>query len=112
MEKKINGRRYNTETAKHVQGALYRKSNGEYFLYDEDGITVLTYQTAREWASDNLGVETYARHFGTVTGGGKKVIRTFSLTEGVVEIIKREAAETGESISDVVARAVMFAYGS
>lgn len=112
MEQRIKGRRYSTDTAKHISGTLYRKNNGEFFLADGNEITLLTFDMARTWAVDHLDGETYNQYFGAVTDGGRKVTRTFSLTEGVVETIKREAARTGESVSDVVARAVMFAYGS
>lgn len=113
MEIRTKTKRYNTDTALKVltiEGeTLYRKRSGEFFLADEEGITPLIYDQAKEWASRTDDKKTFAAFFGKVQEG-KKVIRTFSLSEGVIEIAKREAARTGESLSDVVARAIMYAY--
>ena len=113
MEIRTKTKRYNTDTALKVltiEGeTLYRKRIGEFFLADDEGITPLIYDQAKEWASRTDDKKTFAAFFGKVQEG-KKVIRTFSLSEGVIEIAKREAARTGESLSDVVARAIMYAY--
>ena len=113
MEVRTKTKRYNTDTALKVltiEGeTLYRKRNGEFFLADEEGVTPLIYEQAKEWAGRTADRKTYDAFFGKVKEG-KKVVRTFSLSEGVIEVAKREAARTGKSLSDVVARAIIYAY--
>lgn len=72
MKKVINGRSYNTETAKELGyqtngyanndiyftgETLYRKKTGEFFLYGEGGAYSI-----------------YGRDFGMSRGGGEKII--------------------------------------
>ena len=99
MKKIINGKKYDTETANIIAGSshgcasdinfwsetLYRKTNGEYFLYGEGGpaskyreysasnsfrggenITPLTEYEAKSWAERNMTVEKYEDEFGEV----------------------------------------------
>ena len=115
MEKLIKGRRYNTDTAIKIGTqdgeTLYRKSNGEFFLQQGTELVPMIYTQAAEWAKDCLAKDVWDKYFGAVKEG-KKIVRAYSLPEGIVEIAKREAAQTGENVSDVIARAIMFAYGS
>ena len=84
MKKIINNKLYDTDTAKAVSSridlgsvegvfygkTLYRKRTGEYFVYREgyrdmtDGIEPLSYDEARCWAEEHLGVEEYEAEFG------------------------------------------------
>ncbi len=98
MKKTINGKVYNTETAKEIGSnwyshardinywceTLYRKKDGEYFLYGEGGantgyskwvpgwnewssgwkIMPMTEVEAREWAEAKLEAEEYIAAFG------------------------------------------------
>ena len=72
MKKIINGKKYDTETAKKVgywtnnyscsdfqccEETLYRKKTGEYFLYGSGG-----------------PMSKYSQSYGNMTGGGEKII--------------------------------------
>ena len=97
MKKILNGKMYNTETAnclaeywngrssrdfRHLSESLYRKKNGEFFLYGEGGpltkykepygdmwgdgnaITPLEADSAREWAEKYMSTDEYIAVFG------------------------------------------------
>ena len=100
MKKIINGRLYNTNTAKCVgyfsndleyndinafEEKLYRKKNGEFFLYGWGGantefaekcgtrswcsgesIRPISINEAKEWAEENLSADKYIDCFGDV----------------------------------------------
>lgn len=100
MKKIINGKKYDTDTAKflgrysntwdtrnfhYYSEELYRKKNGEYFLYGEGGpmsdysrqtatnersggerITPMTEAEARKWAEEHLDGDEYEEIFGEV----------------------------------------------
>ncbi len=92
MRKIINGKKYDTETAKAMgkihltidlstdwfiswNERLYRKKSGEYFLYGyrntgcrskEERITPLTEAKAKEWAEKCMEVDEYESVFGEV----------------------------------------------
>jgi hypothetical protein len=89
MYKVINGRRYNTETAKKVgekdyyddgnwfySQSLYRKATGEFFLHycgnvrnifwDGDKIEPVTIPEAKAWAEEHLDGDEYEWIFGLV----------------------------------------------
>lgn len=100
MKKIINGRKYDTETAKYLGGwcnglscsdfsycseDLYRKKNGEFFLYGDGGaqsryskmyedgsigggygIIPLTLERAKRWAESKLTCDKYEEIFGEV----------------------------------------------
>ena len=99
MKKIINGKKYDTETAtrladwendygdcdlKHAKLTLYRKKNGEYFLYGDgiaaaqytknpgnyiccvEKITPLTEDEAKSWAESLLDADEYEKIFGPV----------------------------------------------
>ena len=88
MEKIINGKRYNTETAALVgcwdnglkrddiewkRETLYKKRGGEFFIFGEGGSTTryagrvsiipIDYDQAQTWALRHLDEETYNREF-------------------------------------------------
>ena len=98
MKKIIDGRLYNTDTAreidswdngfgatdfKHCSETLYKKKNGEYFLYGSGGamsiysescgnnewtggstIIPLTETKAKKWAETKLSADEYIEEFG------------------------------------------------
>lgn len=103
MRKIINGKKYDTDTAKeigsrfsgesyrdfsYVEETLYRKRNGEFFLYGSGGpasryvistgqnswsggskIIPLSTQEARDWAEQYLTPDEFEAIFGAVTEG-------------------------------------------
>ena len=93
MNKIINGKKYDTDTAKfignysyvspidfnRVSDDLYKKKTGEFFLYEEYGITSqyddwnswkkiipLTTEETKKWVEENLDADTYEELFGEV----------------------------------------------
>lgn len=112
MRKRTRTDRYDTDTAKVIGSkngvTLYRKTNGEYFTATAAGITPLAYMTAKVWGADNLPTEVYRRQFGDVDSSGPRKTYTFRLSAGAYELVKREAGQTGETLSDVVERAIFF----
>jgi hypothetical protein len=98
MKKIINGKMYNTETAtelgefwnglsasdfRNLSETLYRKKNGEFFLYGQGGamtkyshpvgnnmshggeeIIPLTEEQAKHWAEEKLDADEYIEIFG------------------------------------------------
>lgn len=132
MKKIINGKVYNTETATRVgfyevgfQGdidyvseELYRKKNGEFFVYAEGGaatsyatsrgsdgyaageaITPMTYDEAAQWAEQHLNGEEYEQIFGEIEENDDPVQIHISMTAAESEIIKRNAAQAGMTVS-------------
>ena len=101
MKKIINGKKYDTHTAKaiHVHGngyfysdfqhyseTLYKKKTGEYFLYGEGG-----------------PMSKYAEYYGNTTTGGDKIIplseeraRKWCETHMDVDAYEREFGEVDE----------------
>ena len=107
MKKIINGRKYDTETAtligfdsysnyrdfNHWEEWLYKKRNGEFFLYGSGGpnskysvrvdmnswsggskIIPLTYNSAKEWAEKHLNVDEYEGAFGKIEEGQNELM--------------------------------------
>ena len=91
MKKIIGGKRYDTETAEFIGSVhpgqlnywreeLYRKRNGEFFLYGIGGpaskygsgnaeIRPLSIKEAQEWVEKYLNADTYEKVFGKVDEG-------------------------------------------
>ena len=139
MKKIINGRRYDTETA-HLCGSdgyshegdfsywyeeLYRKNNGEFFLYGEGGpmskyvvsvgqnewsggakIIPLSVKSAQEWAEEHLDGDEYEAIFGEVTEDDSKTVWTVRVSSATVERVRRAAGERGVKLSDIVEEAI------
>ena len=136
MKKIIDGRMYNTETAKcvgewsnagtwrdfnHMEEALYRKKNGEFFLFGEGGpntkyaksaglnswtggerIMPLTFKEAREWAEKCLDADEYEAIFGEVEEDDSKILISLNIRKDAADKLKRMAAEHGKSQSEIV----------
>ena len=99
---------------------LYKKKTGEYFLHGyghaaskyavRDGnmsgpgskIIPLTFEQAEEWAADNLPVSEYEEEFGEIIEDESRVNVTVSLSVSAAELLKRNAARTGESVSALI----------
>ena len=139
MKKIIAGRKYNTETARCVgiyeagigdrlygfSEGLYRKRNGEYFLYGEGGpgskysktigcsewsgtkeIIPMDYGEAKEWAEKHLDPDEYEAEFGDVSEGDGKIQLNLSLGKDCVEAIRRIAATEKITMSAVIEKLV------
>ena len=135
----INGRAYETATATEIGGngystpndfrhyyeRLYKKRNGEYFLYGEGGplskyavsvgtnetsggetIIPMTYAEARDWAEANLDADDYIAAFGTPEEDDDHVIVTVNFNKATYDMINREAASAGVTVDDYIERLV------
>lgn len=96
---------------------LYRKRTGEFFLHGEghalsvyashegnssgwgEQIIPLTYQEAQEWAEKHLTGDEYENIFGDVSEDESRVSLNLSMTTAEAEIIKRNAAQEGMTVS-------------
>ena len=139
MKKVIDGKRYDTDTAtlmgsdsysntrdfKHWTEELYRKNNGEYFLYGAGGpmtkyaqsvgqnewcggekIIPLTPDAARKWAEEHLDGEDYEKIFGEINDDNTKVTWSVNISHATVESVKRFAGEKRMKLSEVVENAI------
>lgn len=136
MNKVINGKRYDTDSAREVgyyttgsdlagwSESLYRKRTGEYFLHGYGG-PMSRYSRVtgdNEWSGDEriipLTLEK-AQEWGEKymsadeyeeafdpVSDDEKKTVTFSLPESVIEIIRRRAAESNIPMSEYIARLV------
>ena len=124
MRKIINGKMYDTSTAKRRSGAidvgngeeldfygltLYQKRTGEFFLYRDvsrgdldDGIIPLTYDDAREWAESHLDADDYESIFGDTTENDRGQILSLSISAVASERARRAAAQQGLSLSEYI----------
>lgn len=140
MKKIINGRRYDTETAKFLgedsysnwgdfhfwEETLYQKRTGEFFLHGVGGpaskyaetvgqnqwtggekIIPLKFEKAREWAENHLEADDYEDIFGPVEEDDSKKLISLSLPTTAVETLKRLAAESGKSQSEIVTEMIL-----
>jgi hypothetical protein len=142
MKKIINGRKYDTDTAcmvgewenmayvsdfAYCHEILFRKRNGEYFLYGEGGaaskyaesvgqnqwsggerIIPLDYDHAREWAEKHLDADEYETEFGEVSedGSGVFVAVTVRIDQAVKRQLDQLCARAGKTRGEVVSAAI------
>ncbi len=122
----IGGNGYSTPNDfRHYYERLYKKSNGEYFLYGEGGplskyskcvgtnetsggemIIPMTYAEARDWAEANLDADDYIAAFGTPEEDDDHVIVTVNFNKATYDMINREAASAGVTVDDYIERLV------
>lgn len=136
MNKIINGKVYNTDTARKigtwsngadrtdfswVEETLYQKKTGEFFLHGQGGpdtryaqqleashwtgeetISLVSYDSARQWAEDHLTAEQYQATFGEVVEDNSRTTLLLSLPASTVKKIKQEAAQAGMTVSAYV----------
>lgn len=100
---------------------LYRKKTGEFFLRCEGGalsayatrsgnssgygeqITPMSYDEAKEWAEKRLTVDEYEEIFGEIEEDDSRVPINISVAAAEAEIIKRNAAKAGMTVSAYIA---------
>lgn len=111
----------------YYKEGLYRKRTGEFFLAGEGGpsskyskqvelnswsggenIFPLTYQQATEWGEKHMDADDYEKVFGVVEDLEKTVI-TISIPAAVADMLRKTAAKTGKSISDIASDAILAA---
>lgn len=100
MDKIVKGKRYNTETAKHIgskgEEELYHKQTGEFFLCFSGKVKPLTYEAAQGWVMENLPEE-YDNLFKKVDDG-TLIYTSVRLTPTLHAKLKREALRRGISL--------------
>lgn len=109
---------------------LYKKRTGEFFIYGEGGpasryrervelnnwsggsaIRPLSYDEAKAWAEEHLDGDEYEEIFGAVDESMEAMTVTYSIPAAAVDLVKREAAKTGRTQSDIVAGLILEAFG-
>ena len=145
MKQIINNRRYDTETAEllgsdsysnprdfnHWTEKLYRKRNGEYFLYGVGGpsskyartvgqnewcggekIIPLTADAARKWTEEHLDADEYEKIFGVIEDDENdgKMAWTIRVSPSTIERVRRIAGEKNMKLSEVVENAIIAFY--
>ena len=105
----------------HVEETLYRKKTGEYFLFGEGGpntryakqvelnswtggerIMPMSYAEATKWAEKHLDGEEYEEIFGPVVEDDSKKARTYWLSVGSIEKLRRAAEQKGVTASELL----------
>ncbi|MBM6926623.1 hypothetical protein [Pseudoflavonifractor phocaeensis] len=136
MKKIINGKCYDTEKAEllgywcntgdtrdfyHIREKLYRKSNGEFFLFGRGGpctkyavsegsnsccgsskIIPFTWDEARKWAEKYLDGDEYEEIFGEVAEDDSKTTIPVSLSTEILKRVKQNASQAGVSLSTYI----------
>ena len=108
---------YYTNDFRFCSEDLYQKKTGEFFLHGEGGalstyashdgdmtgygecIIPMTYDEAAQWAERHLTGEQYEQIFGEVSEDDTTVKTMISTTAAEIEIIKRNAAKAGMTVS-------------
>ncbi|MGN8763930.1 ribbon-helix-helix domain-containing protein [Hornefia butyriciproducens] len=105
---------------------LYQKRTGEFFLHGVGGpaskyaetvgqnqwtggekIIPLKFEKAREWAEKHLEADAYEEIFGPVEEDDSRRLISLSLPTTAVETLKRLAAESGKSQSEIVTEMIL-----
>lgn len=117
MKKIINGKVYNTDTAREVgiwtntwdhhswtyeHESLYRKRTGEYFLFGEGRPIPLSPAKAREWAEKHLSADEYEAAFGLPDEDAEDVVLYVKVPAATMAKLKAQAAERGASVTEIV----------
>ena len=101
-----------------VEESLYQKKTGEFFLHGQGGpntryaqqleashwtggetISLVSYDSARQWAEDHLTADQYQAVFGEIAEDDSRTTLLLSLPASTVKKIKREAAQAGMTVS-------------
>jgi len=126
MKKVINGKLYDTDTAKflgdfdngkltndfsYLYEGLYQKRTGEHFLYCVGGaltiyngsvIKPLTYEEAQKWAEKHLDGDEYIKIFGDPEENAEKTAISISIRKDTHEKLKQAAAKAGKTVSEYI----------
>lgn len=105
---------------------LYRKRTGEYFLYGEGGpgskyarridssntsggeeIRPISYADAVAWAEKYMEPDAYIEHFGPVEEDDSRSPVNLSLSAAVAATLKRNASQSGLSVSAYVEQLII-----
>lgn len=114
---------YNYSNFSYECEELYRKKTGEFFLYGEGGpmsnyaiptdnnnwtgsskITPLTIDEAKKWAEKNLDADDYEKYFELEKEGN--IAFSLLIPENLHSRLKNESEKTGESMKDIIVKAL------
>lgn len=106
--------------------SLYQKRTGEYFLFGDGGpmskyskmtgdnswsgsseIIPLSYDSARQWASEYLSADEFQTLFGDIVDDDSKKFLTCSVSVTAYNKVKHDAARLGISVSALVDQLIM-----
>lgn len=126
MKKIINGRMYDTSTAKligdwnnghftnnfaYCSECLYQKKTGEFFLHASyngnsaswgEKIIPISYEEAQKWAEEKLDAERYINTFGEPEEKEEKVQLKIYVSNVTLSKIKQNASRSGKTLSQYV----------
>lgn len=127
MNKIINQKRYNTDTAQYIGywcndylpgdlyytlEHLYRKKTGEFFLYCTGGpgsiyggkeeLKPLSYEQAAFWAEKNLNADEYEKFFGEIVENDEMETISMTLPKSTAEKLRRIVSQTGKTYGTVI----------
>lgn len=140
MKKIIEGKVYNTETAtrvgewsneyycndfRFVSEELYKKKNGEFFLYGEGGamsiyaepegnnswtggsaINPLTPKEAYDWTMEKLSASEFEKIFGAVSEDDTNHLLAVKLPNNTYQLLLSLARNNDKSIADIITELV------
>ena len=111
MEKIIDGKRYNTETATNVfedsSTILYMKNTGEFFMEEDGEITPVSKSKAEVWAA-SLGIpeDKHYKYFCLDQEERLSTPQSVTMPTWVNTALKKEAAKREVAVSKIVTEAV------
>ena len=111
MKKIINGKVYNTDTAKQIgydndnpngnwEETLYQKKTGEFFVQHWDAwnggcINPISFKEAQKWLEEHGSADQYAEVFGEPDESGEAVTLGLQVSAAAAAKLKQEAARLG-----------------
>lgn len=111
MKKIINGKVYNTDTAKQIgydndnptgnwEETLYQKKTGEFFVQHWDAwnggcINPISFKDAQKWLEEHGSAEQYAEVFGEPDESGEAITLGLQVSAAAAAKLKQEAAKRG-----------------
>ncbi len=123
MKKYINGRKYDTATAKKVgdwdngfrpgdfdyfRERLFRKKTGEFFLWTcttfdgSDEIRPLSFDDARQWAEEKLSGDEYEQIFGEIGDDDTDVLISAVVKASSRDRLRRAVEKTGKTAGQIL----------
>ena len=112
---------------KYWKEELFKKRTGEFFLHASGGagsdyakqvklntwvggetLIPLSYYEAWKWAEDHLNPGTYEKLFGIVEEMDRTTV-TLSIPAAVADMLRKHAAKTGRTISEIASEAIQAA---
>ena len=114
MKRIIRGKVYDTDTAKQIgksdpktlDGSLFLKKTGEFFIFRGDQITPLTIDAAKDWAAKHLDTNTFSGLFGPIRKDSARKYLHLYVAGDARELLQRRSREEGISMGEIVERLI------